>query len=261
MNAPDHDLDEPQLQDIAAWRGVLRGLQLVRVGLGLGLTCAIASCVCGFPAALLAAPWWQTLLGWLFICLNLSSPIVIAIGMAFCCQAPAESGAKRYARAALTLALIFASMVLLLFSLAMILKNEMAGLESLRILIDRPKFAFVVLTMLLLDLTFAVHCWQLFLSATAAQFDPARLPSIPLNEYRWWFSGWAAYVFALFVYEHSTTGSFGVLGWLMSLLGLPAFSIIQMMLLQRLEDNIGPLIAPAPPYQTGEVKSPGGDRP
>src|SRR5262245_5278456 len=77
MNAPDHDRDEPPLQDLAAWRGVLRGLQLVRVGLGLGLTCAIASCFCCLPIALLTAPWWQELLGWLTICLNLSAPIVI----------------------------------------------------------------------------------------------------------------------------------------------------------------------------------------
>jgi hypothetical protein len=159
MNAPDHDLEEPQHQDNAAWRGVLRGLQLVRVGLGLGITCSIGSCFCCLPVAvLLPVPRWQDLVGWLVISLNLSSPIVIAIGMAFCCQAPAESGAKRYARAALTLAFTFASMLLLLFALGMIRNNEIAGLESLGIVIDQSKFGVVALMMLLLNLTFAVHC-------------------------------------------------------------------------------------------------------
>jgi hypothetical protein len=48
---------------------------------------------------------------------------------------------------------------------------------------------------------------------------------------------------------------------LLSLFGLPAFCIVQMMLLQRLEDNIGPFIAPAPRRKPDAINTPHGDQP
>jgi hypothetical protein len=99
------DIASPPL-DVVAWRGVLRGLQLVRVGLGLGLVSAVASCVCCVPVSVTLfyeAPSWHPLVNVLAVGMNLCSPMLIGIGMAFCCQAPADSGAKRYARMALLL--------------------------------------------------------------------------------------------------------------------------------------------------------------
>jgi hypothetical protein len=86
MNAAPHNDDAFPPLDVAAWRGVLRGLQLVRVGLGLGLVSAVASCVCCVPLALMfafSASWWRQSLGVLVVGINLGSPILINIGMAF----------------------------------------------------------------------------------------------------------------------------------------------------------------------------------
>lgn len=246
------DIASPPL-DFAAWRGVLRGLQLVRVGLGLGLVSAVASCVCCVPLALVfafSASWWRQSLGVLVVGINLGSPILINIGMAFCCQAPADSVAKRYARMALTLTLIFAGMLFLLLG-AVAVVNDHIDMRSFRIVVHSPKFSLIVLTMLLLDLTFAVHCWQLFLKTAAAQFDLPQLTVDHLDVFRWWFSGWTICAFVCCLYattlhDSETMAVLAVLTGLPALFGLPALWGLQMIMLQQLEDNVRPIIAPPP---------------
>jgi hypothetical protein len=103
MNAPDHDLDEPQFQDIVAWRGVLTGLSLMRFAL-VALICGVLALlmlvpIAAVPARYLPACFAYATLG-VIACFFLSIAIILLLGMAFCCAAPADFRARRHSRTA-----------------------------------------------------------------------------------------------------------------------------------------------------------------
>lgn len=110
MNAPDHDLDEPQLQDIAAWRRVRLGLKCMRRAM-IGVVWMVPLLFMVLVAALFVvdiglAPKerFDVVASALGICCLALIALYLA-GLGLCCAAPAEYRIRRYAGAALALAL------------------------------------------------------------------------------------------------------------------------------------------------------------
>src|SRR5262245_1298027 len=112
MNAPDHDLDEPQLQDINAWRRVRLGLTCTRRALiGLlwfplltPLLLFVARCV--EEAGILAGRPFEYLPRQVLGFCLLALAALYFSGLALFCTAPGGFTVRRHALAAIVLALV-----------------------------------------------------------------------------------------------------------------------------------------------------------
>lgn len=192
MNAPDHDLDEPQFQDVNAWRGVLTGLSLMRFAL-LALLCGllvpfVLVPIFAVPPHHLPAWFAYTALG-VIAGVLLMNAIILLLGMAFCCAAPANFRARRHSRTAFALTLVLAGLVSTWIAWIVLMRQNLLPRNWIDALIGGRRYDLInasLASAAMLLVIFIVALWCRFLQDVAEAFDQAALAQ-NVGFFKWWF--------------------------------------------------------------------------
>jgi len=193
MNAADDEDDALPVVDLAVWRGVLTGLNLMRIAL---LATAWSSLII-VPTALIAirilvrgnltggvtcvvvAGLWLLLMAMIFV-----------QGAWWCCSAPPHSGVRRYALAFSVMAYTTIAIVMILFAItAASLVARLPGF-LVSVLSHASQFEGFIFAALLLQAILSAACWIWMLEAIARSLGLRRLAD-----------GAATAAYLLFIFE------------------------------------------------------------
>jgi len=192
MNTADHDDDALAALDLAAWRGVLTGLSLMRF--------ALLAFLCGLLALFILVPifafplrnppaWFAYAALGVIAGYFLMIALMLLAGMAFCCAAPADFRARRHSRTAFALTLVFASLVSTWIAWIVLMGQDLLPRNWINPFSGGRLFDLtnaVLATAAVLLVIFIVALWCRFLQDIAEAFDQAKL-SQNVGFFKWWF--------------------------------------------------------------------------
>jgi hypothetical protein len=214
----------PALADLPQWRLVHSGLVILHAGwialpITLGLTFVLLT---GSQGMWALYDWMQ--LG--VILLWIVAGGWICVGQALCCQAPAEGGAKRYARA--TFALTFLGVAFTgMFAIATWLRDhELLPAPILALYPETVHLPLLALVAGLLLLVFIAACWISFLQAVAEVLQHGELAK-KARSCRQFLFLWSLCLLVVpwFVIRFDQwsplESALGVLPWLAAIAGVP----------------------------------------
>lgn len=192
--------DLPPLE-LAAWRRVLTGLNLIRfaaISVLSGMACSffLIPIVILLGQSRFAPPWLGFSLAAGIIGFFSIMPLIVFVGMLFCCRAPADHRANQFAR----MAVVFAMMFVLELGIASLLPHLPDWAPQLAMPVNwlLNEFDWLLIIVLIANLIVAIAAWFRFLQAVAESLrESTQAPHI--NEFIWWFCALAGMPLLLLV--------------------------------------------------------------